>query len=119
MTKHADNGFARSPLPSIYCILAALLLMSFGLAHAFETKVETKPDPLKVCQDGYNSSSAKDTCSSASFSKVLNDRCKITYKCERIQDKINDKTRSGTITIDPEDADDLVNCDGLLKTTNC
>ena len=114
MTKHTNNGFARSPLPSIYCVLAALLLVSVGSAYAFETKVEVpQKKPIDVCKDGYNSSSASNSCSSETFEIVLNNNCRIYATCNRD----GGGTSRHWITITPGDAANLQNCNGRIKTS--
>jgi|GEM_PF-1970450 len=103
-----------------HSFLAALLLMSFGLAHAFETKVETQKSPSNVCFDGYKASSASNTCGTVVTEIVVNDMCRLTYTCQTTTTKAGEiVNRSSTITINPEDADDLYNCDGWLQIGSC
>ena len=114
MVKHANSGFARSPFPSIYCVLAALLLMSFGPVHAFETKVEVpQKKPIDVCKDGYNSSSASNSCSSETFEIVLNNNCRIYATCPRD----GGGTSRHWVTIAPGNAGNLKNCNGQIKAS--
>ena len=109
-----------SPPPLSYSLLAALLLVSVGSAHAFETKVETEKSPLNVCFDGYKASSASNTCGTVAAEIVVNDMCKLTYTCQTQTIKAGEiVNRSSTITINPEDADDLYNCDGWLQIGSC
>ena len=97
-------------------LLASALSIPAGPAHAGDGKVQENTDNRTVvqkCEDNFNSSSAAATCPNVTFTKVLNQRCRINYSCT----KVDGSTRTGWKTVDPNAAGSLQNCDGYLKTS--
>ena len=113
MAKHHPNRVTLGPSLK-YSFLAALLLVSVGSAHAFETKVEVQQKaPIDECKDNYNSSSASNSCSSETFEIVLNNNCRIYATCN----KDGGGTSRHWITIAPSNAGNLKNCNGRIKAS--
>ena len=101
-----------------------LTLMLFVLvamaANPVMSGSDSVPEPAKLgvveeCELNWNNSSASNTCSNASIVEVLNERCRITADCR------NNSGGSGSTwkTMDPDQAGNLVNCNGTLKLNNC
>ena len=97
-------------------LLASALLIPAGPAHAFggSTQQSTDNRPLaQRCADNFGNSSAASTCVNVTFTKVLNDQCRINYTCT----KDDGSSRTGWKTVDPNAAGSLQNCDGELKAS--
>ena len=106
---------ALAVLFSAAVLLASALSIPAGPAHAFTSGSSIPTNPATRCHNDYNTSSASQTCSNETFTAVDNGRCRIDYTCA----KADGTQRTGTTTIDTDDASSLNNCDGWLKTTSC
>ena len=111
-----------SKIFSLAAFFSAALLVASGLsvpagpAHAFTGTVQTDTDNRTIvekCRDNFNNSSAASSCSNVTFTKVMNYQCRINYTCT----KDDGGTRTYWKTLDPNDAGNLKNCDGWLKTS--
>lgn len=108
--------FSLAAFFSAALLLASALSIPAGPAHAGGGKVQESSDNRTVvekCRDNFNNSSAAATCSNVTFTKVLNQRCRINYTCT----KADGSSRTYWKTVDPNAAGSLQNCNGELKTS--
>ena len=97
---------------SAAALLASALLIPAGPAHALTASPPAASTTVTRCQNAYNSSSASQSCSDETFTAVENGtQCKIDYTCT-MADGVK---RKGSMTVAPDDADDLENCNGRLQ----
>ena len=97
---------------SVAALLASALLIPAGPAHALTASPPSGSSIVTQCQNAYNSSSASQSCSDETFTAVENNsRCRIKYTCT-MADGVK---RKGEMTVAPDDADDLKNCNGRLQ----
>ena len=104
----------------MYRLFFTILLPVLAVMTASPAMASSDPPPppktvVEECTDNWNSSSASNTCSNASIVKVMNYRCRITADCRNS----GGGTGSTWKTVERDEANRLVNCNGTLKLDNC
>ena len=108
------------PPPSLAVFLSAAFLLASALsipagsAHAGGGKSQNKEESRDIvgdCRSNWEQSAAAQVCDNETFSKTNDDQCEIRAFCD------DDKGVSALslVWVDPDDADDLENCNGQLK----
>ena len=96
--------------------LVASAVLPGGPAHGLTEKPVDDPPPIaEACRSNYERSSASNSCSNETFTKVMNYQCRINATCRANANE----TRKTWKVLEPDDASRLVNCSGWLKVGSC
>ena len=104
---------ARPLISSI--VFLFITLIATTTVFAGSSTPQKQKTVVEECTENWRKSSADNTCSNESIVKVLNNRCRITADCNIS----SGGTGSTWKTVDRDEADQLVNCNGTLKLNNC
>lgn len=100
-------------------LVSAVFLVSIAMAPAAARASSDPPPPPKTvveaCTESWQNSAADSTCSNEQFTKVLNYRCRVTAYCQTNSGGTNKTWK----TVERDDADRLVNCNGILRLDTC
>jgi len=103
---------ARLLTPTMVFLFIALNATTTALASSDPPPQKTV---IQACTESWANSSADSTCSNETFTKVLNYRCRVNASCQTD----SGGTSSTWKTVERDDADRLVNCNGTLRLDNC
>ena len=100
----------------IAAAVAACVLFAAAPLDASETTIT-----VVECRTNWTLSTARDSCTFPSIT-VVNNQCEFTTRCKNQQWRLHRPTMNlvdNTITVSLADADDLANCNGVLKVGSC